>query len=106
MFDSLERDIMTLERTDGNLRFLINAYIDGRVDYSFAKVAIANEVIFLERIIEIRLGRDYVLLTTLGDVKFSPFKDKDKVEDIIDTCTAVIAVSKIVVEELKEVRDR
>ena len=43
MDKSLERDIQTLGRTEGNLKFLIYSYIDGRVDYKLAKLAISHE---------------------------------------------------------------
>lgn len=104
MDKSLERDIRTLGRTEGNLKFLIYSYVDGRVDYKIAKAAIAHEARFLERLIEVRLGNDYVLLTTLWDLKHLPVKeDEEAVRDIIGECTTLIAVSKIVLEELKEV---
>ena len=109
MDKSLERDIQTLERTEGNLKFLIYSYVDGRIDYKIAKAVISHEARFLERLIEIRLGTDYVLLTTLWDIKNSPVKiveDEDAVYNVIDECTTIIAVSKIVLEELKEVRDK
>lgn len=102
---SLERDIQTLGRTEGNLKFLIQSYVDGRVTYPLAKSAIASEVRFLERLIEVRLGKDYVLLTTLWELKISPFKDEDELDDIIDNCVTLIAVSKIVLAELKEVEE-
>ena len=105
----LERDIQTLGRTEGNLKFLIHSYVDGRLDYKLAKTAVAHEARFLERLIEVRLGTDYVLLTTLWEIKNSPVKvveDEDAVHDIIGDCTTLIAVSKIVLEELKEVRDK
>lgn len=105
----LDRDIQTLERTEGNLKFLIHSYVDGRLDYKLAKTAIAHEARFLERLIEVRLGTDYVLLTTLWEIKNSPVKiveDVDVVHEIIGDCTTLIAVSKIVLEELKEVRDK
>lgn len=103
---SLERDIQTLGRTEGNLRFLIQSYLERRVDYELAKVAISHEARFLERLIEVRLGNDYILLTTLWDIKNSSIKtieDEDAVYNVIDECTTLIAVSKIVLEELKEV---
>lgn len=109
MDKSLERDIQTLGRTEGNLKFLIYSYVDGRLDYKLAKTAIAHEARFLERLIEIRLGNDYVLLTTLWEIKNSPIKtveDEDAVYNVIDECTTIIAVSKIALEELKEVRDK
>ena len=106
MDNALERDIQTLERTNENLKFLIYSYIDGRVSYGFTKGAIANEVRFLERLIELRLGRDYVLLNTLWDLKHSPGKDKGTENDIIGDCTTLIEVSRIVLDELKEVRDK
>lgn len=103
---SLERDIQTLGRTEGNLKFLIHSYVDGRIDYRLAKLSISHEARFLERLIEVRLGNDYILLTTLWDIKNSPIKaveDEDAVYNVIDECTTIIAVSKIVLEELKEV---
>ena len=105
----LDRDIQTLGRTEGNLKFLIHSYIDGRLDYKLAKLSIAHEARFLERLIEVRLGTDYALLTTLWEIKNSPVKiveDEDAVHDVIGDCTTLIAVSKIVLEELKEVRDK
>lgn len=98
MDKALERDIKTLERTEGNLKFLIYSYIDGRLDYKLAKLAISHEARFLERLVQVRFGRDYVLLTTLWDLKVN-------VHDIIEDCTTLIAVSRIVLEHLKEVRD-
>lgn len=106
MDKGLERDIQTLERTEGNLRFLIHSYVDGRLDYKLAKTAIAHEARFLERLIEVRLGNDYRLLTILWEIKNSPTKvveDEAAVHNVIDECTTVIAVSKIVLEELKGV---
>lgn len=96
---SLERDIQTLGRTEGNLKFLIYSYVDGRVDYKLARLAISHEARFLERLVQVRFGRDYVLLTTLWDLKVN-------VDDIIEDCTTLIAVSRIVLEHLKEVRDK
>lgn len=100
MDKALERDIQTLGRTEGNLRFLVQSYIDGRVDYKLAKLAISHEARFLERLVQVRFGRDYdyVLLTTLWDLKVN-------VHDIIEDCATLIAVSRIVLEHLKEVRD-
>ena len=106
MDKALERDIETLGRTEGNLKFLIYSYIDGRVDYKLAKLTIAHEARFLERLVEIRFGGDYVLLTTLWDLKHSPGKEEGTEDDVIADCTTLIAVSKIVLEELKEVRDK
>lgn len=99
MDKSLERDIQTLERTEGNLRFLVQSYIDGRVDYELARLAISHEARFLERLVQVRFGRDYVLLTTLWDLKVD-------VQDVIEDSTTLIAVSRIVLEQLKEVRDK
>lgn len=99
MDKSLERDIQTLERTEGNLRFLVQSYIDGRVDYELARLAISHEARFLERLVQVRFGRDYVLLTTLWDLKVN-------VQDVIEDSTTLIAVSRIVLEQLKEVRDK
>lgn len=96
MDKSLERDIQTLERTEGNLRFLVQSYIDGRVDYELARLAISHEARFLERLVQVRFGRDYVLLTTLWDLKVN-------VQDVIEDSTTLIAVSRIVLEQLKEV---
>ena len=98
MDKALERDIRTLERTEGNLKFLIYSYVDGRLDYKLAKLAISHEARFLERLVQVRFGRDYVLLTTLWDLKVN-------VNDIIEDCTTLIAVSRIVLEHLEEVRD-
>ena len=109
MDKALERDIETLGRTEGKLKFLIHSYVDGRIGYKIAKVAISHEARFLERLIEVRLGNDYILLTTLWDINTSPVKiveDEDAVYNVIDECTTLIAVSKIVLEELKEVRDK
>lgn len=99
MDKSLERDIQTLERTEGNLKFLVQSYIDGRVDYELARLAISHEARFLERLVQVRFGRDYVLLTTLWDLKVN-------VQDVIEDSTTLIAVSRIVLEQLKEVRDK
>lgn len=99
MDKSLERDIQTLGRTEGNLRFLVQSYIDGRVDYELARLAISHEARFLERLVQVRFGRDYVLLTTLWDLKVN-------VQDVIEDSTTLIAVSRIVLEQLKEVRDK
>lgn len=99
MDKSLERDIQTLGRTEGNLKFLVQSYIDGRVDYELARLAISHEARFLERLVQVRFGRDYVLLTTLWDLKVN-------VQDVIEDSTTLIAVSRIVLEQLKEVRDK
>ena len=99
MDNALERDIQTLGRTEGNLKFLIYSYVDGRVDYKLARLAISYEARFLERLVQVRFGRDHVLLTTLWDLKVN-------VHDIIEDCTTLTAVSRIVLEHLKEVRDK
>lgn len=101
MDKTLERDIQTLQRTEGNLRFLFQSYVDGRVSYELAKVAISHEARFLERLIEVRIGMDYVLLTTLWDLKNGGTEN-----NIINDCATLSAVSIIVLEKLKEVRDK
>lgn len=107
MNKGLERDIQTLGRTEGNLTFLIHSYVEGRVDYKVAKAAISHEARFLERLIAVRLGKDYALLTSIWELKHLSVKeDDDDVLGIIDNCTTLIAVSRIVLDELKEVRDK
>lgn len=104
MDKSLERDIQTLGRTEGNLKFLITSYMEGRVDYDLAEIAIYHEARFLERLIQVRLGNDFPLLSTLWQIKGLDADVEDRDQEtyvIIDSCTTLIAVSKIVLDELE-----
>lgn len=103
-----KRDIETLSRVEGNLKFLITSFIEGRVGYRLAKAAIANEARFLERLIEIYFHDQIVLLEAVVPLKNSFVVDETEpfaVTEIIDGCTTLIAVSKIILKDLGEVRE-